>query len=95
MINTGQGPPEGCGKLPEGVRKLVYYRRGAIWQNRNLEGILSTENSKAHGLLKKMTTSVWHDWGLDMGRVEVNEPDNRRLQCPAKKAGVPSSYRSQ
>lgn len=40
-----------------------------------------------------MTTSEWHEWGSDMGRVEINGPDLRGLQCPAKRVGLPSSYK--
>lgn len=28
-----------------------------------------------------------------MGRVEINGPDLRGLQCPAKRVGLPSSYK--
>lgn len=38
-----------------------------------------------------MTASVWHDWGSDTGSVEINGPDLRGLQCPAKRVGLPSS----
>lgn len=38
-----------------------------------------------------MTNSVWHDRGSDMGRVEINGPDLRGLQCPAKRVGLPSN----
>lgn len=40
-----------------------------------------------------MMTSVWHDWGPGVGRMEVNGPDLRGPQCPAKRAGLSSSYK--
>lgn len=39
-----------------------------------------------------MTSSVWCDWGPDMGRVGVNRPDHRGLQCPTQRVGLLSRY---
>jgi len=53
LISTGQGPREGCGKLPGGVRQMIFFRRGAHLAEIGSWRAFKAEKTAKHMAVKK------------------------------------------